>query len=138
MSNSDQLESFDDQWFNQDSPKPFAANQRKSTRVIRKDIGVTLRQIGLLNFKFFKNNDLPVKPIDISSRGILIETDMRLSLNKKVLLIIRFADFKEYEIPSTVVRKSTGDPQIYGIKFDSVNNRLANKLLRTQKKLTFK
>jgi PilZ domain len=138
MSNSNQPESFDDQWFSQDSPKSSTINQRKSTRVIRKDIGVTLRQTGLLSFKFFKNNDLPVKPIDISSRGILIETDMRLSLNKKVLLIIRFADFKEYEIPSTVVRKSTGDSKIYGIKFDSVNNRLANKLLRTQKKLTFK
>jgi PilZ domain len=138
MSNPNQPEPSDDQWFNQVNSKPFNSNQRKSTRVIRKDIGVTVRQIGLLNFKLFKNSEISVKPIDISSRGILIATDTRLSLNKKVLLIIRFADFKEFEIPSTVVRKSVGDTQIYGIKFDSVNNKLANHLLRTQKRLTFK
>jgi PilZ domain len=138
MSNQNQPEPSDDKWFTQGSPKPFQANQRKSTRVIRKDIGVTLRQVGLLNFKLFKNSEIAVKPIDISSRGILVATDTRLSVNKKVLLIIRFADFREFEIPSTVVRKSMGDVQIYGIKFDTVNNKLANHLLRTQKKLTFK
>jgi PilZ domain len=140
MSNPDDTKPPDDKWFNQDVPKPFTANRRKSTRYIRNDIGVTVRQIGLLNFSVFKKSDLSVKPLDISSRGVLVttSTNMNLSINSKVLVIIRFRDFTEFEVLSTVVRKSGEDVQIYGIKFDRVRNSLANYLLKTQKRLTFK
>ena len=138
MPNRDQPDPFDDNWSEQDLTEPSRVNRRKSTRFIRNDIGITLRQIGMFNFNFSKNIDLPVKLVDISSRGVSIATKLRLSVNKKVLLVIRFSDFKEFEIPSTVIRKSIGDIQNYGIKYDCVNNDLANYILKTQKKLTFK
>ena len=83
---------------------------------------------------------MPVKLIDISSRGVgvLIATHLRLTSNKKVCLIIRFSDFREFEVPGTVVRSKVNDMQVYGIKFDAVNNDLANYLLKTQTKLSFR
>jgi PilZ domain len=138
MPNRDQPDPFDDNWSDQDLTEPSRVNRRKSTRFVRNDIGITLRQIGMFNFNFSKNIDLPVKLVDISSRGVSIATKLRLSVNKKVLLVIRFSDFKEFEIPSTVIRKSPGEMHHYGIKYDSVNNDLANYILKTQKKLTFK
>lgn len=106
-------------------------------RYIRKDIGVTIRKIGLFNFNIGANQDSSVKLVDISSRGVMIATDLKLPVNKQVFLTIRFADFKEYKILGKVVRKSEGDVLIYGIKFDKVNNKLADKLLATQRKLSF-
>ncbi|ESS72871.1 PilZ domain-containing protein [Methyloglobulus morosus KoM1] len=140
MSIPNQPPSTDGKWFNKEIPKPFKSNQRKSTRYIRNDIGITLRKIGLLNLRFLKNRDIPVKLVDISSRGVgvLIATHLRLTFNKKVVLIIRFFDFKEFEVAGTVVRVSPGIVQIYGIKFDHLNNELADYLLKTQTKLSFK
>lgn len=128
----------DDDWFNQEVLNPSKTNERKSTRYLRNDIGVTVRQIGLFNFGIFKHQDSPVKLLDISSRGILVATKQKLAINSNISVKIRFPDFKEFELPCTVVRKSGEETQIYGIKFDSVNNKLANYLLKTQKKLTFK
>jgi PilZ domain len=122
-------------WFNRHAPAPFKVNQRKGIRFIRNDIGVSLRTIGLFNFS---KQDISVKLLDISSRGIFIETDINLPINKKVFLTIRFADFKEFGIPSKVVRKSAAAVTVYGIKFDRLNDALADKLLSTQRKLAFK
>ncbi len=109
-----------------------------SVRYVRNDIGVTVRKIGLFNFTFLTDRGRSAKLVDISSRGVLIATNMRLVTNKKIILTIRFADFKEFEIPGKVVRKSLGDLQIYGIKFDHLNEELADHLITTQRKLTFR
>lgn len=106
-------------------------------RYIRNDIGVTLRKIGLFNFHLFADHDNSVKLVNISSRGVLIATGIKMPVNKKVTLTIRFADFKEYEIPGKVVRKSLSNDYFYGIRFDKTNNKLADKLLATQRKLSF-
>lgn len=127
-----------DNWFNRHGPAPFTVNRRMGIRYIRNDLGVSLRKIGLFKFSFRGNEDISVKLVDISSRGVLIATNIKLPINKKVFLTIRFADFKEFEIPSEVVRKSGNNVQIYGIKFDHINDALADKLLATQRKLTFK
>ena len=85
----------------------------------------------------FANQATSVKLIDISSRDMMIASSIKLPINKPVSLTIRFADFKEFEIPSKVVRKTQGNVIIYGIKFDKVNNKLVDKLLATQRKLSF-
>ena len=130
----------DDQWFKQDIPESSKVNRRKSTRYLRSDIGITIRKVGVFKISFLQHSDIPVKLIDISSRGVgvLIATQLRLSINKKVSLIIRFSDFREFEVGGTIVRKSMGETHIYGIKFDTVNNDLANYLLKTQTKLVFR
>lgn len=127
-----------DNWFNRSTPAPFETNRRKSVRYVRNDIGATVRKIGLFNFTFMAKNAKSVKLIDISSRGVMIATNMRLAANKKIVLTIRFADFKEFEVPGKIVRKGMGKLQIYGIKFDRINDELADYLLATQRKLTFK
>jgi PilZ domain len=127
----------DEHWSKSSMSAPFKVNRRMGIRYIRKDIGVTLRKIGLFNFNIGANQDSSVKLVDISSRGVMIATDLKLPVNKQVFLTIRFADFKEYKILGKVVRKSEGAILIYGIKFDKVNNKLADKLLATQRKLSF-
>ena len=107
-------------------------------RYIRNDLGVSLRKIGLFKFSFRGNEDISVKLVDISSRGVLIATNIKLPINKKVFLTIRFADFKEFKIPSEIVRKSGDAVIVYGIKFDRLNDDLAEKLLATQRKLAFR
>jgi PilZ domain len=127
-----------DTWFNRGTPAPFETNRRMSIRYVRSDIGVTIRKIGLFNFTFLIKKKFSVKLIDISSRGVLIATNIRLATNKKIILTLRFSDFREFEIPGKVVRKSVGELQIYGIKFDHLNDELADHLLATQRKLAFK
>jgi hypothetical protein len=140
MTSSDKSASGIDQWIDKkNGNKPIIVNRRKSVRYLRNDIGATVRKIGIFNFVTLKTNrDISVKLIDIGSRGVLVSTDKKLSLNKHVVLTLRFADFKEFVIPSVVVRKADLPKQQYGIKFDQANDKLADYLLATQKKLNFK
>ncbi|MBM4208106.1 MAG: PilZ domain-containing protein [Gammaproteobacteria bacterium] len=57
---------------------------------------------------------------------------------KKIHLNIRFSDFTEFDVSATVVRSVPGDTHLYGVKFDHVNNDLADHLLNTQRRLKFK
>jgi PilZ domain len=127
-----------DNWFTRGAPAPFEFNRRLGIRYIRNDIGTTIRKTGLFHFSLRATHDISVKLVDISSRGVLVATNIKLPINTKVFLTIRFADFKEFEIPGKVVRKSEGAVVIYGIKFDSLNNDLADNLLATQRRLSFK
>lgn len=68
----------------------------------------------------------------------MIATTMRLATGKKIVLTIRFPDFREFEISGKVVRKAVAEMQIYGIKFDHTNDVLADHLIATQRKLAFK
>lgn len=138
MSNSIHTELPDDDWLNQEITEAVVTNRRMSIRYIRNDIGARIRKIGLFNFSFLKNREISVRLVDISSRGVLISTPIRLTINKKVSLTIRFADFTEFDVPGTVVHKSLGKMQVYGIKFDRLNDDLADYLLKTQRKLTFR
>jgi hypothetical protein len=127
-----------DNWYNRKIPAPFEINRRKSIRYARNDIGASIRKIGLFNFLSVRaNRNTPVRLLDISSRGVLIATNIQLSVNKKISLTIRFADFKEFEVPSKVVRKSGSRNHEYGIKFDHINEDLADHLLATQRRLSF-
>lgn len=140
MTTSDKSTIGIDQWFDKkNNTKPFVVNRRKSVRYIRNDIGAKVRKIGIFSFVTLKTNrDISVKLIDIGSRGVLVSTDNKLLLNKHVILTLRFADFREFEIPSVVVRRADLPKQQYGIKFDQTNDELAEHLLATQRKLSFK
>lgn len=128
-----------DQWFENKKKKLFTVNRRKSVRYLRNDIGATVRKIGIFSFVILNaNRDVPVKLVDIGSRGVLIVTDKNLPVNKPVILILRFPDFREFEIPGIVVRKAELPKQCYGIKFNQMNDDLAEHLLATQRKLNFK
>lgn len=138
MPTPDQPTVLDEKWFTQDLTDSYPDNRRKSTRYVRNDIGVTVRKVKIFNFSFITDWGVSVKLFDISSRGALISSPMRLTVNKKIHLIIRFSDFTEFEVAGTIVRKSPGNDYIYGVKFDHINNDLADHLISTQRKLVFR
>lgn len=126
-------------WFNIHAPAPFKSNRRLGVRFIRDDIDVSVQKNSLFDLRFgTKSKQIPVQLIDISSKGVLIATDVKLQVNKKLLLTLRFVDLREFQMFSTIVRKTNAELNLYGIKFDQIDSRLADYLLVTQKKLTFK
>ncbi len=126
-------------WFNQHATKQFTSNGRLGVRFIRDDIIVTVSKMNLLNSTFPSNREETfVKLVDISSKGISITTNVKLSINKKLYLTINFIGLKTFEIKGSVVRITKSKRPVYGIKFDKVNAHMAEYMLSSQKKLTFK
>jgi PilZ domain len=126
-------------WFNQHAPAPFGTNRRLGVRFVRNDIIVTLWKAGTLSVAFKSmRRERSVKLVDISSRGVLVESTFRLNVNKKVLLTLSFVDGFTFQLLSTVVRKDAANIHRYGIKFDKANHHLAEHLLKSQKILTFR
>jgi PilZ domain len=126
-------------WFNKHKVKVFADNRRLGVRYIRDDIFVSLHKLNFLNLdiKAFREETF-VKLLDISSKGASVATDLKLNVNNKVLLTIAFMGSKSFTIQGKVVRVSMAKRPVYGIKFDQVNTRMAEFLITSQKKLTFK
>ena len=126
-------------WFTQHKNVPFSTNRRLGVRFIRDDILISLHKINFLKLGLkLKPEETFVKLIDISSKGLSIATDLKLSTKTKVHLTINFLGLKTFEVAGTVVRISKGKRPVYGIKFDQVNNSMAEYLVFSQKKLTFK
>lgn len=112
----------------------FLKNQRTATRCVREDITATISNLGLFSF----GKVVLVKLLDITSKGVLIATDTKLSLNQKFTLTLQFNTGKIFVIKATVARISTSRPTEYGIKFDQYNDELGDYLLETQSTLVFK
>ncbi|NOT11970.1 MAG: hypothetical protein HOP23_09085 [Methylococcaceae bacterium] len=113
-------------------------NQRIAVRYVREDIAATVCKISMFNFGFRFSNDILVELMDISSKGVLVSSDKKLKLNKKITLTLIFEDSKTFKIPAKIVRRSTTHENQYGIKFDRLSNDLGDYLLDTQRKLIFK
>lgn len=117
-----------------DNQSQSKKNIRVATRYIREDIAATVNVPSLLRF----GKTISVKLMDIASRGVLISTNQRLGINKKLTLTLQFKSGKEFVIKGTIVRRSGLSGEEYGIKFDRCNDELADYLLETQGKLIFK
>lgn len=124
-------ESMTDLLYEQPKPKK---NIRVATRFIREDIAASINIPGLLSF----SKNIPVNLMDIASKGVLVSTDQRLGINKKIILTLQFESGKVFEIKGIIVRRSGLSQKEYGIKFDHYNNELGDYLLETQEKLIFK
>ncbi len=107
-------------------------NTRVATRFVRQDISVFIASSGLLGFS---KNQFQVSLLDITSKGVLVATDQKLAINKKIKLTLVFKSGKSFEIDATVARHTNNE---YGIKFDHFNNALGDYLIETQDKLVFK
>ncbi|MCF7987064.1 MAG: PilZ domain-containing protein [Methylovulum sp.] len=112
----------------------LAKNHRVATRYIRKDITVSISGLHLFELGRVSRVEL----LDISSKGLLIECQRKLTLRKKIKLSLRFKSGKEFQLQGTVIRISTTSPTEYGIKFDRFNDELGDYLLETQEHLIFK
>lgn len=117
-------------------------NKRKSVRYIRKDLTVFISQPDILGTYSLSSisRATEVKLFDISSRGVLISGPSRLDLkiNQTIMLTLIFDSNKMFEFPARIVRKLIEDRTYYGIKFNRVNDRLAEYLLESQSDLVFK
>lgn len=114
-------------------------NKRIAVRYVREDIAVSVCKISSFSFLgFLFNKEILVELIDISSKGVLIGCNKKLRVNKKITLTLKFEDSKIFKINAKVVRKTPGQQNQYGIKFDRLNNDLGDYLLETQRKLVFR
>ncbi len=127
-----------DDWDEMDVSKNTWKNQRIAVRYVREDIAASVCKISWFSLGFRFNKDILVELIDISSRGVLISTNKKLKVNKKITLTLKFEDSKTFKIPSKIVRKVPGKENQYGIKFDRLSNALGEYLLETQRKLVFR
>ncbi len=126
----------DDKIFGLTPESNTAANRRKSIRYIRNDIQAYLIKSGL----FSKKKDMAVKLLDISTKGIGVELypDQNLSLNKKLIVLLKFGDQKVFQLEAKAIHIISKTQQQYGIKFDKTHHELGDYLLYSQNDLIFK
>lgn len=134
MADSDKKIEYHDDPYDLDLDIDLANNARKAIRYIRNDIKASLVYSNALGLK----KTLPSELNDISTKGALVTTVQKLSVNKKVTVIISFDDGKIFKINGKIVRKCLTAPHQYGIKFEKQENSLGDHLLKTQTDLTFK
>ena len=134
-SDSDDFE-LDDKIFGLTSEAESSINRRKSIRYIRDDIQTYLIKTGL----FAQKKQIPVKLLDISTKGIGLELypNQTLSLNKKLTVLLEFGKHKTFTITAQAVHKIAGHDHQYGIKFDKTRHDLGDYLLDSQNDLIFK
>lgn len=108
----------------------LASNQRIAVRYCREDIIATLKL-----HKLFVREAFVVKLLNISSKGAAIKTRHAMSQNTKVTLGLTFHDGRHFDIAGLIVRCK--DASEYGIRFEHINNLLAEHLLDTQTDLQF-
>jgi hypothetical protein len=109
-------------------------NSRVTTRIIRNGITAHIKGFNLFGF----GRTIPVKLIDVSCKGVLIATQQKLPINKKITLTLLFETGKLFVIKAVVVRRSETISNEYGIKFVQYNDDLGDYLYETQEKLVFK
>ena len=110
-------------------------NQRKTVRYIRKDIIVSISNTNIFGVH---GKQMDVKLLDISSKGALIASSKNMRINSKVRLFLVFGGGHKFEVNTKIHRKSVGEQKLYGIKFEKVNDELAEHLLESQTELIFK
>ncbi len=116
------------------APKRVIKNRRVATRCVRPDIAAYISDLGLLSF----GKTISVRLLDITSKGVSIATDKKLSANQKLTLTLCFYSGKTFVIKAQVVRIVPLSRFEYGIKFNRLNNGLGDYLLATQSQLVFK
>jgi hypothetical protein len=119
--------------FDLEFTKDLPENQRFAVRYIRTDIKASVLKAILFGI----GRPVGLELVDISSKGALISTTKKIRKNKKITLILEFADGKTFKISSKIVRLVKNKMYQYGVKFDRFNDDLGNYLLETQENLIF-
>jgi hypothetical protein len=116
--------------FSDDSARKY----RTTTRLLYDDIAARINGSGL---SFFAKA-VPVTVLDISSKGALVSSTTKLSLNKKITLALAFKAGNTFKINAIIIRKNGLSTNEYGIKFDNYNNELGDYLFDSIDDLIFK
>lgn len=113
------------------TPDSAWSNKRIAVRYLRNDIRAAVKVRSLWFPRLF-----PVVLRDVSSRGAAVLSEKKLGKNKRICLYLLFNDGKRFDIGGTVVYCDRENGR-YGIKFDNIDEPLANHLLHTQTDLQF-
>lgn len=116
-------------WLNAKVSKPYAYNRRKYIRYARNDLVASILKLGLLDLAKFRNREIRVTVLDISSRGALVRGDSKISVNKDIILTVRFQDSKECRMLGKIIRRASDDVLTYGIVFKKTSDQLSRYLL---------
>ncbi len=108
-------------------------NKRTAVRYIRTDISLTVCILGLFSLSRY----IPVKLLDISSKGAAIKCKKPMPLKKKIALNLLFDDNSSFTIPAKIIHGNT-KTKIYGVQFNQFNNELGDFLLSSPNKIVFK
>ncbi|MFW5442988.1 MAG: PilZ domain-containing protein [Methylococcaceae bacterium] len=108
-------------------------NHRVAVRYIRNDIKASFSNLGLLGFSKY----IPVKLLDISSKGVAIEYPKNLPLKKRITLDLLFEDNKKFSITAEIIRRASDKIQ-YGLAFDRFHHDLGDYLVYSQNELIFR
>ncbi|MBE0434846.1 MAG: PilZ domain-containing protein [Methylomicrobium sp.] len=120
--------------FDFDTDDTIQDNGRRSVRYVRSDIKVVLITKTLLGI----DRKIQAQIQDISSKGLRVSAEEKLSINKKITVAIKFKDGRRFNMKAKVVRQSSSNKFDYGIKFEERQNDLGDHLLETQTDLLFK
>lgn len=108
----------------------LSKHKRLAVRYIRDDIRVSIRFDGFLSRFAFWLKALPVRLIDISSRGVLIGCPKKLKIPKRIIVTLVFKDSKTFILPGRIIRAA--DDNHYGVRFSGFSHPLGEHLLKTQ------
>ena len=122
-----------DNWLEPFEPD-FSSNLRSAVRFAGNDIKASIEETGLFGVK--KTSE--VELLDISSKGVLIATDKKLSVKQKTTVTLEFKTGKSFKIHGVVARFSPSNPNQYAIKFAKYQNDLGDYLVESQEILSFK
>ena len=123
----------DDDFFEMHLTDAQINNLRIAVRYIRTDITTSLTKPGLLSFL----KEIPVKVLDIRSKGAAIECEKKLGIKRKIIIELVFKDNHSFILHAKIIHKIKNKKQ-YGLKFDKFNHELGDYLLSTQNDLIFK
>jgi len=107
------------------------ANQRKAIRYLSKhnQAHITLKQL------FRPSKNINIEIINISSRGVRIASDYKLSKKAKIIFDLHLAGTAMEKIPAKVV--SIYNDAEYGIVFDKVQHDLIDQILESEDDFNF-
>ena len=135
MSSSENQDDYDEEIFGMPSAEELPVNHRCAIRYIRTDITASLSIYSLLG----STKNIPIKLIDISSKGVAIECEKKLTKKKKIVLELVFKDKKKFTIDVIIIhQKKSHNKTQYGLKFAHFNNELGDYILASQQDLVFK
>lgn len=107
-------------------------NRRIFVRYIRPDITAII-----IYTKLFKTSEkILVHLVNIGSKGILIESTHKLPLKKNIIVELIFSNGKSFSMNSKIVYQLNNHQ--YGLKFNGINNKLGDYLVRSARKTVFK
>lgn len=100
-----------------------AGDHRKTIRYSFDGIAFSLKVVSLTARRIY----LPIKLLDISSKGAMIQCDKQLRLHTKVVLKFHLSSQKSYNLTAKVVRKK--DKNCYGLIFKRHYHKLIDFLI---------